>query len=85
MSKVKMVAIRRHPFGAGFREVGAEYDADKNEAAILAGLGWAREAKVAAAKPAPAKVEKVVDAPKPAAKKAAKKQTYRTRDMKAKG
>ena len=48
-----------------------------------AGLGWAREAKVSAAKPAP--VEKVVDAPKPAAKKAAKKQTYRTRDMKAKG
>ena len=83
MSKVKMVAIRRHPFGAGFREVGDEYDADKNEAAILAGLGWAREAKVSAAKPAP--VEKVVDAPKPAAKKAAKKQTYRTRDMKAKG
>lgn len=73
MGNIKMVALRRHPFGVGHREAGEEYDADANEAKILTSLGWAREAKV----------EKVVTAAKPAAKKATK-QTYQTRDLKAK-
>lgn len=86
MSQIKMVALRRHPFGVGTREKGEEYEANANEARILTVLGWAREAASVKAVPQPEapKVEKVISPEtQPAAQKATK-QTYRTRDMKAK-
>jgi hypothetical protein len=84
MSSVKMVALRKHPFGIGEREEGEEYEATADEAAILTALKWAKEA---AAAPAPttvptaavAKVEKVT-----VADAVGKKRAYQRRDMKAK-
>ena len=91
MSQIKMVALRRHPFGVGTRDVGEEYEASAQEAAILKGLGWAREA----VKVEPIKVESPKAAREDAqlsdkalvaepAVKEATKRTYRTRVMKAK-
>ena len=79
MANVKLVALRRHPFGVGFREAGEEYEATQDEAATLTALGWSRAAKE--------KAEKAEADEKPAkpAKGPAKKQAYRTRDLKAKG
>lgn len=73
MANVKLVALRRHPFGVGFREKGEEYEATPEEAATLTALGWSREAGAT-----PEKAQE-----KPA--KPAKKQAYRTRELKAKG
>lgn len=96
MANIKMVALRRHAFGVGMRETGEQYEASPGEAATLKALGWAREASAAKpeAKPqAPAvhtakvEAETVASRDMKPAKKAAKKaskQTYRTRDMKAK-
>jgi hypothetical protein len=93
MSSVKMVALRKHPFGTGEREEGEEYEATADEAAILTALKWAkkapqRETEVSvAAEPAPtpeptaevAKVEKVQ-----VSDAGGKKRAYQRRDMKAK-
>ena len=88
MSQVKMVALRRHPFGVGTREKGEEYTASEGEAKILVALKWARPVK--SGKVSSPSVDDATSAPvatevekKPAAKKATKR-TYRTRDMKAK-
>ncbi|MDQ0035923.1 putative membrane protein [Variovorax boronicumulans] len=97
MSSIKMVALRKHPFGTGEREAGEEYEATADESAILIALGWAKKAAPKVEKPAaapsapapqaqpPAKVEKVV---KPAKEEAAppdaSKRTYQRRDLKAK-
>ncbi len=72
MTDITMRALRRHPFGTGTREEGEEYVATASEAKVLESLGWASRADASE---------------KPAAKpsKVAAKQTYRTRDMKAKG
>ncbi len=87
MTMVKMLALRRHPFGVGHREKGEQYDATPDEAKVLTALGWARElpkqTKVEA-KPEPQTLETAaMTAQKKPAKKAAE-QRYRTRDMKAK-
>lgn len=86
MAQIKMVALKRHPYGVGTREKGEEYDANPQEAKTLKAIGWAREVEPAktVAKPEPEKVEtRDLKPEKKPAKKAAK-QTYRTRDMKAK-
>lgn len=75
MSEVKLVALRSHPFGTGTREKDEEYEATQSEADVLVALGWSRLAG--------AKAEKVEKVQKPATP--AKKQGYKTRDLKAKG
>ena len=97
MSPIKMVALRKHPFGTGEREAGEEYDATADESAILIALGWAKKADFRAEKPAPApvatapeaetveKMEEVVRPGKTEKQPAASKRTYQRRDMKAKG
>lgn len=88
MSSIKMVALRKHPFGTGEREAGEEYTATADEAAILIALKWAKKAPEP--KPQePAKAE-AVPAAKAATGKALEadatdaKRTYERRDMKAK-
>lgn len=87
MSSIKMVALRKHPFGTGERDVGEEYEATPDESAILIALGWGKKAAVKAPEKAPEKFEKVE--PEVAKKALAanaddKKRTYQRRDMKAK-
>lgn len=94
MSSIKMVALRKHPFGTGEREVGEEYEATADESAILIALGWAKKAKAEKPTPEPAsvapapkseiahKVMKAEEQEKPALPAA--KRTYQRRDMRAK-
>lgn len=94
MSSIKMVALRKHPFGTGVREAGEEYDATADESAILIALGWANKAKAEKTTPAPApdapapkaeiaqKVMKAAEQENPA--QPAAKRTYQRRDMRAK-
>lgn len=94
MSSIKMVALRKHPFGTGEREAGEEYDATSDESAILIALGWAKKSKADKPVPAPApaapapksegvqKVMKAEEQETPA--QPAAKRTYQRRDMRAK-
>lgn len=94
MSSIKMVALRKHPFGTGEREAGEEYDATAEESAILIALGWAKKAKAEKPTPEPTpaapapkadiaqKVMKAEEREKPA--QPAAKRTYQRRDMRAK-
>lgn len=85
MSSIKMVALRKHPFGTGERDVGEEYEATPNESAILIALKWAEKAK-----DKPAKVEKTPVVETKVLKAETKdeatpsKGTYQRRDLKAK-
>jgi len=90
MSSIKMVALRKHPFGVGEREAGEEYDATRSEADILIALGWGKEAEVkkAAVAPPPAPVEDekppMVETKDMDVDAKDKKRVYQRRDMKAK-
>lgn len=85
MSSIKMVALRKHPFGTGEREAGEEYEATPNESAILIALKWAEKAKEKPAKveKAPVVETKVLKA-EAKAETAPAKGTYQRRDLKAK-
>lgn len=93
MSSIKMVAVRKHPFGTGEREAGEEYEASADESAVLIALGWAKKAAVKSEKVAPvasleqaSTAEKVVK-PRQADKApdTTSKRAYQRRDMKAQG
>ena len=86
MSSIKMVALRKHPFGTGDREAGEEYEATADESAILIALKWAKKAAVRVEKPvAPVEV-KALKAETGAKGKTdtTDKRIYQRRDLKAK-
>jgi len=92
MSSVKLVALRKHPFGTGEREKGEEYEATSDEAKVLVALGWAATAPSRHERPTPdappahaqdpgsetAPVENEGEEP------TKKRRGYQRRDMKAK-
>ena len=78
MKKIKVVALQAHTYDAVLYAAGGEYEANENELPVLVSLGWAREAVAPAAKPVT--VRQAVEAEK----KPKEKQSYNTRDMKAK-
>lgn len=84
MSSIKMVALRKHPFGTGEREAGEEYEATADESAILTALGWAKASPVKAAKVVPVET-KVMKSEEVTPQEAGAKRTYQRRDLKAKG
>lgn len=101
MSSIKMIALRKHPFGTGERAAGEEYEATADESAILIALGWAKKSlckeelasEEAGSAAAPAQL-KPVDEPSKKNEKAKSaekdqsaqtKRTYQRRDMKAQG
>ena len=67
MSSIKMVALRKHPFGTGEREAGDEYQATPDESAILIALGWAKKVSPKAEKPSPAPAPSTPASPAPVA------------------
>lgn len=86
MNSIKMVALRKHPFGTGEREEGEEYFATPDESAILIALKWAA---LATESKAEKKVEvepaAVIDNKAMTTKPTKDKGNYQRRDMKAKG
>ncbi|MYZ41411.1 hypothetical protein [Schauerella aestuarii] len=77
MSSIKMVALRKHPFGTGEREAGEEYTANADEASILTALKWAKPVKSEKAEATVAKKDLDAEASE-------KKRAYQRRDLKAK-
>lgn len=83
MSSIKMVALRKHPFGTGERDAGEEYEATPDESAILIALGWGKKAPEKAAEKAP-DAPAAIDNKALDAEASENKRTYKRRDLKAK-